>query len=87
MHPILRDDKWVAPFRWLWRSCDGVSRFRRKPNEVKGELEGLLSRLHVLVVGPGLGREPYMQSYAKMALEIAKDKVRSRHSQTLVSSH
>jgi NAD(P)H-hydrate repair Nnr-like enzyme with NAD(P)H-hydrate dehydratase domain len=37
-------------------------------------LEGLLSRLHVLVVGPGLGREPYMQAFAKMAVGIAKEK-------------
>ncbi|TCD67920.1 hypothetical protein EIP91_011784 [Steccherinum ochraceum] len=41
---------------------------------VRSSLVSLLSRLHVLVVGPGLGREDYMQKYAKMAIEIAKDK-------------
>ncbi|KAK7677588.1 hypothetical protein QCA50_019399 [Cerrena zonata] len=36
-------------------------------------LSSLLSRLHVLVVGPGLGREDYMQKFAKLAINIAKD--------------
>ena len=42
---------------------------------MKGTLQSLLSRLHALVIGPGLGREPYMQSFAKMAIGIAKDQV------------
>jgi len=40
---------------------------------VRAELSGLLERLHVLVIGPGLGREDYMQKYARLALSIAKD--------------
>lgn len=52
-------------------------RTTRTPDDVKPILQGLLSRLHVLVVGPGLGREPYMQNFAKMAVEIAKDRVDS----------
>ncbi|KAH8077874.1 Ribokinase-like protein [Cristinia sonorae] len=43
-------------------------------DSVKSTLSSLLSRLHVLVVGPGLGREDYMQKYARMAIQIAKDK-------------
>ncbi|KAF7308422.1 hypothetical protein HMN09_00691000 [Mycena chlorophos] len=39
---------------------------------VSSELKSILSRLHVLVIGPGLGREPYMQSFAKIALSLAK---------------
>nr|GAT47267.1 YjeF-domain-containing protein [Mycena chlorophos] len=39
---------------------------------VSSELKSILSRLHVLVMGPGLGREPYMQSFAKIALSLAK---------------
>lgn len=31
-----------------------------------------MSRLHVLVVGPGLGREEYMQNYARTAIGIAR---------------
>ncbi|KAH9951146.1 Ribokinase-like protein [Amylocystis lapponica] len=38
-----------------------------------GPLSSLLSRLHVLVIGPGLGREDYMQRFAKLALTIAKE--------------
>ncbi|KAJ7623143.1 Ribokinase-like protein [Roridomyces roridus] len=46
-----------------------------KPSEeVSAELDSILSRLHVLVIGPGLGREPYMQSYAKLALSLARKK-------------
>ncbi|KAJ3569264.1 hypothetical protein NP233_g5163 [Leucocoprinus birnbaumii] len=41
-------------------------------DSVKTELESLFSRLHVLVVGPGLGREDYMQSYARTAVSIAR---------------
>ncbi|TBU44063.1 hypothetical protein BD309DRAFT_1000726 [Dichomitus squalens] len=40
---------------------------------VKETLSGLLSRLHVLIIGPGLGREDYMQTFAKLALHIAKE--------------
>ncbi|CAL1714291.1 unnamed protein product [Somion occarium] len=36
-------------------------------------LSSLLSRLHVLVVGPGLGREDYMQKFARLAVNLAKD--------------
>jgi len=39
---------------------------------VQPELKSLLSRLHVLVIGPGLGREPYMQSFAKLAMSLAR---------------
>lgn len=33
----------------------------------------MLSRLHVLVIGPGLGREEYMLTFARLALDIAKE--------------
>jgi len=36
------------------------------------ELKSILSRLHVLVIGPGLGREPYMQTFAKIAVSLAR---------------
>ena len=36
-------------------------------------MSALLSRLHVLVIGPGLGREPYMQAFSRMALDVAKE--------------
>ncbi|KAF8347857.1 Ribokinase-like protein [Amanita rubescens] len=42
------------------------------PEKVEPELNSLLSRLHVLIIGPGLGREPYMQSFARLALSLAR---------------
>jgi ATP-dependent NAD(P)H-hydrate dehydratase len=41
-------------------------------DKVKPELQSILSRLHVLVIGPGLGREPYMQTFAKIAVSLAR---------------
>lgn len=38
------------------------------------ELAGLLDRLHVLVIGPGLGRSDYMQSCAREALKLARER-------------
>ena len=46
----------------------------RSVDSVKKALSGLLSRLHVLIIGPGLGREDYMQTFAKVALNIAKER-------------
>jgi ATP-dependent NAD(P)H-hydrate dehydratase len=40
---------------------------------VRTQLSALLSRLHVLVIGPGLGREEYMLNFARLALDIAKE--------------
>ena len=40
---------------------------------MKSTLSSLLSRLHVLIVGPGLGREDYMINFAKLAVNIAKE--------------
>ncbi|KAI0738456.1 Ribokinase-like protein [Daedaleopsis nitida] len=40
---------------------------------VRSTLSSLLSRLHVLIVGPGLGREDYMINFAKLAVNIAKE--------------
>ncbi|KAH9832627.1 Ribokinase-like protein [Rhodofomes roseus] len=50
-----------------------ILREDQSPTEVKPILSSLLERLHVLVIGPGLGREDYMQNFAKMALNIAKE--------------
>ncbi|KAI0091534.1 Ribokinase-like protein [Irpex rosettiformis] len=51
-----------------------ILREDQDPLDVKPALQSLLSRLHVLVIGPGLGREPYMQQYAKMAVNIARER-------------
>lgn len=41
---------------------------------MRSELSDILERLHVLVIGPGLGREDYMQKHARLALELAREK-------------
>ncbi|KAG9309023.1 carbohydrate kinase-domain-containing protein [Chiua virens] len=41
-------------------------------DKVRQELDSILARLHVLVLGPGLGRETYMQHYARTALVLAR---------------
>ncbi|RXW21680.1 hypothetical protein EST38_g4174 [Candolleomyces aberdarensis] len=43
-------------------------------DQVTPQLQSLFTRLHVLIVGPGLGREPYMQSYAKLAISLARQR-------------
>jgi ATP-dependent NAD(P)H-hydrate dehydratase len=36
------------------------------------EMSSIMERLHVLIIGPGLGRSAYMQSCARAALELAR---------------
>ncbi|KAF8634554.1 hypothetical protein AX17_004144 [Amanita inopinata Kibby_2008] len=43
------------------------------PERVVPELKSLFTRLHALVIGPGLGREPYMQTLARLALSLARE--------------
>lgn len=45
----------------------------REPSGIRSQLTGLLQRLDVLVIGPGLGREDYMQKYAGMILSLARE--------------
>ncbi|KAF7974680.1 hypothetical protein HWV62_11441 [Athelia sp. TMB] len=69
VHPILREDSSV-PFPPPTANPQVLP--IRSDDTIKPELTSLLSRLHVLILGPGLGREPYMQAHAKLALSIAK---------------
>lgn len=41
-------------------------------DEVREELRGIFGRLHSLVVGPGLGRDPQLQDLARIAIEEAR---------------
>ncbi|KAG8221036.1 Ribokinase-like protein [Butyriboletus roseoflavus] len=43
-------------------------------DRVKNDIDAILARLHVLVLGPGLGREAYMQHYARTALTLARQR-------------
>ena len=44
------------------------------PGQVSANVTALLPRLHVLVVGPGLGRDPAMHAAAARVLRSARDK-------------
>lgn len=50
-----------------------ILREDKSTESVKSELSSLLQRLHVLVIGPGLGREDYMQEYARIAVGLARE--------------
>ncbi|KAJ9114683.1 hypothetical protein QFC22_005559 [Naganishia vaughanmartiniae] len=41
-------------------------------DEIKKELKGIMERLHVLIIGPGLGRTEHTQNCARAAFELAK---------------
>ncbi|KAK0660505.1 Ribokinase-like protein [Cercophora samala] len=44
------------------------------PSEIASRIIPLLSRLHVLVIGPGLGRDPLMQETVALVIKAAKEK-------------
>ena len=44
------------------------------PSQVAARIIALLDRLHVLVVGPGLGRDPLMQETCARVIRAARDK-------------
>ncbi|KAG6815882.1 hypothetical protein H0H87_010454 [Tephrocybe sp. NHM501043] len=68
VHPILREELYGGPFYHIV----SANQMFRKPEDIKSSLESLLTRLHVIIIGPGLGREPYMESFAKLALSLAR---------------
>lgn len=74
VHPILSQDLCVSPLIDTMDSKHIQTVYYRAASTVHDEISGLLSRLHVLVIGPGLGRESYMQNYARDALNIAKSR-------------
>ncbi|WWD17128.1 ATP-dependent (S)-NAD(P)H-hydrate dehydratase [Kwoniella shandongensis] len=51
----------------------GVLDESRSIDDIKTDLKSILARLHVLIIGPGLGRSEHMQKCAKVAFELAKD--------------
>lgn len=46
---------------------------KRSKDDIKKDLKGIMDRLHVLVVGPGLGRDQHMQDCARIAFELARE--------------
>ncbi|KAK7203455.1 Ribokinase-like protein [Myxozyma melibiosi] len=73
VHPYLRDSKTLFPLH-------SSSSAKPSPAECSATIDSdilppiyaLLSRLHVLVIGPGLGRDPVMQEIARKVILKAK---------------
>lgn len=51
----------------------GILDERKSEAQIRDELKGLMERLHVLVIGPGLGRSEHTQACARIAFELAKE--------------
>ncbi|KAG9123008.1 hypothetical protein FRC07_000360 [Ceratobasidium sp. 392] len=70
VHPILNENEYAPS-----SSVNTATNTRLStPDSVKSKLESIVSRLHVLVIGPGLGRAKHMQNTAKVALQLAREK-------------
>ncbi|WFD18097.1 ATP-dependent NAD(P)H-hydrate dehydratase [Malassezia caprae] len=46
---------------------------KKSQEDVRAELRTLFQRLHSVVIGPGLGRDDHMQSFARVAIEVARE--------------
>jgi NAD(P)H-hydrate repair Nnr-like enzyme with NAD(P)H-hydrate dehydratase domain len=57
----------ISYSNWKSRQSSSLS-------ELQSVLDGLIPRLHVLVVGPGLGRETHMQAFARLAIQQARER-------------
>ncbi|KAF9512673.1 hypothetical protein BS47DRAFT_1372740 [Hydnum rufescens UP504] len=40
---------------------------------INSELKDVMSRLHVIIIGPGLGRADHMQDFARIAISVARE--------------
>lgn len=56
----------------LMRSTSHTTPSLSTPSEIASPIISLLSRLHVLVIGPGLGRDPLMHSTAALIIRAAR---------------
>jgi ATP-dependent NAD(P)H-hydrate dehydratase len=83
VHPILSKEGCVIKFNHNssannnFRSsslCLGspASIFRDKEG-IHSELTSILSRLHAIVIGPGLGRQEHMQEFARRAISLGRE--------------
>ncbi|KAG6015593.1 hypothetical protein E4U54_003296 [Claviceps lovelessii] len=63
VHPLMRQTP----------SDDGETK-RPDPDDVAATIIEMLPRLHVLVIGPGLGRDPLMQDTVSRVIQTAREK-------------
>jgi ATP-dependent NAD(P)H-hydrate dehydratase len=55
-------------------NCRRIKESKLSPQDIVDNVAGVFSRLHVLVVGPGLSRDSVMLESAKSIIEKAKEK-------------
>ncbi|KAK9234275.1 Ribokinase-like protein [Lipomyces kononenkoae] len=68
VHPYMRDSNSIVPASTTTKSIDKLLN-----DEVLAPIYSMLSRLHVIVVGPGLGRDKLMLEIATKVIERAKE--------------
>ncbi|KAI1422662.1 H-hydrate dehydratase [Xylaria sp. FL1777] len=71
VHPLMRQSP--TPSQTSSSSTPSTDR-DENPEQVAGRIIDMLSRLHVLVVGPGLGRDPLMQETCARVLAAARER-------------
>ena len=69
VHPLMRSSPSSPAI-----SGTAASREDTDPNEIAGRIIPMLERLHVLVIGPGLGRDPLMQETCARVIRAARDR-------------
>ncbi|KAK4673050.1 hypothetical protein QC763_108380 [Podospora pseudopauciseta] len=73
VHPLMRSLP-SSPAKPAGEDSDPstASKHDTDPSEIASRIIPLLSRLHVLVIGPGLGRDPLMQKTVALVIQAAK---------------
>ncbi|KAK4190572.1 H-hydrate dehydratase [Podospora australis] len=69
VHPLMRSSP-TAPST----SLPGGDKDENDPDKIAGRIIPMLDRLHVLVIGPGLGRDPLMQETCARVIKAAREK-------------
>ncbi|OHE98133.1 carbohydrate kinase [Colletotrichum orchidophilum] len=67
VHPLMRQTPSDA-------APSGSQDAATDPEKISGPIIDMLSRLHVLVIGPGLGRDPLMQETVARVIRAARDR-------------
>ncbi|CAI6095538.1 unnamed protein product [Clonostachys chloroleuca] len=68
VHPLMRQSPPTAS------SSEGPRDPETDPNHVACRIVDMMPRLHVLVIGPGLGRDPLMQDTVALVIQAARSK-------------
>ncbi|KAI0538214.1 H-hydrate dehydratase [Xylaria digitata] len=67
VHPLMRQSPAPA-------DASSTAAADKDPKQVAGRIIDMLARLHVLVIGPGLGRDPLMQKTCAHVLAAARER-------------